>query len=79
MNKIYTYEVQRKRSSSTPYVITHWHLRQVSEPSLVGHQGSRSSIFLPVGWLREVNLLKLERILGLQRKREKKTERGRGR
>ena len=41
-------------------------LREVPDPGLVGHKGHGSSILLPVGWLGQVDLFKLERVLRLQ-------------
>ncbi len=44
-------------------------VREVPESGLVGHEGHGSSVFLPVRGLGQVDLLKLQRVLGLQHQR----------
>ena len=35
-------------------------LRQIPQPSLIWHHRAGCTIFLPVGWFRQINLLKLK-------------------
>ena len=37
---------------------------EVPQPGLVGHHGGGGAVLLPVSWLGEVNLLKLEEVFG---------------
>lgn len=40
---------------------------EVPEASLVRHERDRGTVLLPVGWLREVDLLKFQGIFGLEK------------
>ncbi len=48
----------------TPHPLIH--SREVPESCLIGHEWYRCPIFLPVSGFGQVDLLKLERVLGLQ-------------
>ena len=52
--------------SITPTQVSNKDSREVPESGLVGHERDRGSVFLPVSWLRQVDLLKLEGVLWLQ-------------
>ena len=59
----------KKQGKPVQYARTHTgseeNIREVTEASFVGHHGRRGAVSLPVGGLRQVDLLKLQQVARL--------------